>query len=153
MRCFVWSLLLGCSVCLHLWAPASWAGKQTLAALLIACHAGDCEAVRAHLHENRDLARKAVITEQSERGYTALDVAAGGGYVEIIRLLLEAGADVNSRAGAAGRTPLMQVGLHASCKSCLPILLRRLHYHNSPARHNQNPTPPVRAPLSTVCAF
>ena len=90
--------------------------RQGAERLLRACHTGDCEAVRAQLHENRDLARKAVITEQSERGYTALDVAARGGYVEIVRLLLESGADVNSRSGTRDRTPLMQVGLHASGK-------------------------------------
>ena len=89
---------------------------QEVARLLMACHTGDCEAVRAQLHENRGLASKAVSTEQSEQGYTALGVAARAGYVEIVRLLLEAGADVNSRSGPQGRTPLMQAGLHASGK-------------------------------------
>ena len=116
MKRSLWCALPSSCICLHLWATAVFAGNQTLADLLIACHAGDCQAVRTCLQEKQELARQTVITEQSERGYTAMDAAARGGYVEIVRLLLAAGADVNSRAGAAARTPLMQVGLHACGK-------------------------------------
>ena len=116
MKRSLWCALLSSCICLHLWATAAFAGNQTLADLLIACHAGDCEAVRRCLQEKQELGRQAVITEQSERGYTAMDVAARGGYVEIVRLLLAAGADVNSRSGTQGRTPLMQACWYAGGK-------------------------------------
>ena len=114
MKHSVWCTQLSCSVCLHVWSTDGRAGDQALADLLVACYRGDCQVVQARLHENHELARQAVTTNQVERGYTALYVAACGGYAEIVRLLLEAGADVNSRSGTEARTPLMQVCLHTA---------------------------------------
>ena len=150
MKRFVWCLLLGCSACLQMWAAAVWAGDQALTDLLLACHAGDCPAVRACLHDNRELARQAVITDQSEQGYTALDVAARGGYAEIVRLLALAGADVNSRSGAAVRTPLLQVCRHAFDKSTeLPAdLVKALSLPDLPTAVQSSPP----GPAAPACA-
>ena len=97
-----------CCISLYLQATAVWATARSLADdLLAVCPAGDCQAVGAGLHENPELARQAVITDRSQLRYTALWVAACSGYVEIVQLLLEAGADVNGRSGAAVCAPLI----------------------------------------------
>ena len=125
------------------------ADEQEAECLLVACHTGDCQAVRALLHENQVLARQVVITNQSEPGYTALDVAAGAGYVEIVRLLLEAGADVNRRSGTAARTPLMQVCLHVCSKGPeLPAdLVQALPLEPQPP----TAAPEARRPATPAC--
>ena len=92
-------------------------GEKALRELLLACRNGDYEAVQVSLRENREpLARQAIKVDRLEQSYTALYVAASGGYAGIVWLLLEAGADVNRRSGP-GRTPLMQVCRHSQEKS------------------------------------
>ncbi|CAL1163816.1 unnamed protein product, partial [Cladocopium goreaui] len=48
----------------------------------------------------------AVAETESGSGYSALHVAAGEGHVEICRLLLAAGAEVDARGDESGNTPL-----------------------------------------------
>ena len=96
---------------------------QQLSSLLVACRDGDCQSVQARLLENPSLACRVLTTDVPEQKFTALDVAAAGGYAEIVRLLLAAGADANSRCGE-GATPLMQVCLQRYAKGAeLPVHL------------------------------
>lgn len=45
--------------------------------------------------------------------YTPLSLAASGGYVDIIHLLLDAGAEINSRTGSKlGISPLMLAAMN-----------------------------------------
>ena len=95
MKRSVWCVLLGSCVCLQLCAMGSRAVDRALADLLDSCHEGDCRTVQACLLANHLLARQVLTAaDLSENGYTVLYMAAVGGYVEIIRLLLEAGADL-----------------------------------------------------------
>ena len=94
--------------------------------LLVACRDGDCYSVRALLRKDKSLARQALTTDQHEPGFTPLAVAACGAYAEIVRLLLEAGADVNGRPGPTALTPLLQVCMqgHSGSAELPPNLVR-----------------------------
>ena len=119
--CFVLLLTYASAV---VWAGGGQVTDQQLASLLEACRDGDCQSVRAHLGEKPSLARKILSTDEQEQKCTALDVAAAAGYAEIVRLLLAAGADVNSHCGE-GVTPLMQVSSLGRAKTAkLPAYLR-----------------------------
>ena len=57
--------------------------------------------------------------------YTPLSLAASGGYVNIIKLLLENGAEINSRTGSKlGISPLMLAAMngHVGMYSFLSII-------------------------------
>ena len=81
-------------------------GAQTAAGLsyeeqiLYAVNAGDVTAVQGYLDSSPDL-----ITAFDSTGNTLLHQAATAGQVEVARLLIERGADVNA-LNAAGKTPL-----------------------------------------------
>ncbi|SHF86334.1 ankyrin repeat domain-containing protein [Streptoalloteichus hindustanus] len=66
--------------------------------LVAAVRDGDAEALRAALGRGEDPA------ERDERGWAALDWAAGRGDVPAVRALLDAGADPRAR-GPEGRSP------------------------------------------------
>jgi ankyrin repeat protein len=60
----------------------------------------DVDRVRAILDQDREL-----VHERDETGATALHYAAFEGLREIVQLLLDRGADINSRDGRFGATP------------------------------------------------
>ena len=144
----VWCLLLGFAACLSVWAGENSAARQNLVELLLACRDGDCYSVRALLHKDNSLARQALTTDQHEPGFTPLAVAASGAYAEIVRLLLEAGADVNGRSGPTAVTPLLQVCMqgHTSNAELPPNLVRvrseRPGTAKAEASHNTTATCP-----------
>ena len=116
MQYSIGCLLLGATLCLSGWATDN-SGHYTLEGLLVACHCGDGQAVRTHLLKNPSLAQHIRSAGVPAERFTALDVAACGGYAEIVRLLLAAGADVNSRCCNARVTPLMQLCVRGRSRS------------------------------------
>lgn len=61
----------------------------------------------------RLLRQGAVVDAPNGDGRSALDLAADGGHAEVVRLLVEAGADVGQRVGEYQEsTPLCQAALH-----------------------------------------
>ena len=116
-RLFEWGIRIVRAVCC-LWlffciCLSGWAGDnaacQNQVALLAACRDGDDRNVRVLLDKNQALARQLLASEGQGQGLSPLGVAVSGGYAEIVRLLIDAGADVNGRFGAQERTPLMQI--------------------------------------------
>jgi len=61
---------------------------------------GDIEAVKQHLNSGVD------VEARGPKGEAALHFAAFRGRKEIVELLITAGANVNAKAGAFGKTPL-----------------------------------------------
>jgi ankyrin repeat protein len=68
--------------------------------LVEAAQGGDLECVKSLLDQDHQLAR-----ERDESGATALHYAALNGHRQIVELLVERGANVNSRDGQFGATP------------------------------------------------
>ena len=68
--------------------------------LVKAIKLGDVDQVRAILDEHSEL-----VNERDETGATALHYAAFDGLREIVELLLDRGAEINSRDGKFGATP------------------------------------------------
>jgi ankyrin repeat protein len=68
--------------------------------LIEAAKHGNAEDVRAIVHGHPEL-----INQRDELGATALHHAAFGGHRDVVRALVEQGADINSRDGEFGATP------------------------------------------------
>lgn len=79
--------------------------EETIALFFVACARGDVESVRSILSNDPGLAR-AANTARPHAGWTALHEVAGRGYVELVRLLLEHGADLNAREAGDNTYPL-----------------------------------------------
>ena len=137
----VGSLLLGFVACLSVWAGEHSAARQNLVALLVACCDGDAQSVRALLHKDQSLAKQILTTDEQGQVFTPLSVAACGGYTEIVRLLIGAGADANSRRGPAALPPLLQVCMQDLFENAeLPAsLLKALSLSGLP--HTDQPEP------------
>ena len=65
----------------------------------------------------RLLRARCPIESTDSQGWTALSVAAGGGYVKILQYLLDASASIDTRTSVSKRTPLMAAaqGGHVAC--------------------------------------
>lgn len=61
------------------------------------------------------------VNQPSEGGYTALHAAAENNHVEVIRLLVSNGADINARV-VTGMTPL-DMAIEAECHEAVNLLL------------------------------
>jgi ankyrin repeat protein len=68
--------------------------------LLEAAKRGDVAEVRAIVHRNVEL-----INQRDPSGATALHHAAFGGHRDVVRVLVQQGADINARDGEFGATP------------------------------------------------
>jgi ankyrin repeat protein len=66
--------------------------------------------------------KKLVSQTDNKTGRTALHMAASNGHVDVIRVLLEAGANINAQAGTSGATPLHDAVLARGLKA-VPMLL------------------------------
>lgn len=71
-----------------------------LKSLIEAARRGDAEQVRTILQDRSEL-----INKKDDEGATALHYAAFGGHRDIVRLLVENGADINARDNQFGATP------------------------------------------------
>lgn len=70
--------------------------------------------------------------------YTPLSLAASGGYVDIITLLLDAGAEINSRTGSKlGISPLMLAAMNGH-EPATSLLLQRGSDINAQIETNRN---------------
>ena len=76
-----------------------------IATFFEACTAGDGGAVRGMLEGDRRLVRLAD-PRAHHQGWTGLHAAAKGGHVDVVRLLLEQGADPNAREAGDNTYPL-----------------------------------------------
>jgi len=52
------------------------------------------------------------VNARNECGWTPLHYAVGGGHLEIVKLLLKSGADVNAKEKMRGLTPLQLAGFY-----------------------------------------
>ncbi|KAL3774624.1 hypothetical protein ACHAWO_001995 [Cyclotella atomus] len=84
--------------------------RSTESKLHIAAEAGDVEAIKRALEQDGDHhkdGRAAVIASRDEEGWQLLHSGASAGHQEVVELLIEHGADLNSRThGGRGATPL-----------------------------------------------
>jgi ankyrin repeat protein len=81
-------------------STAGWASMSDLDKLIEAIKLRDVDQVRIILDEHGDL-----VHERDKTGATALHYAAFDGLREIVQLLLDRGAEINSRDGQFGATP------------------------------------------------
>lgn len=84
-------------LCLTLFVPSQDSGKR----LRDAAEKGEIATVRELIAENVD------VDSPNDYGRTSLSIAAGLGHVEVVKLLLEAGADVESKDRFYKFTPLL----------------------------------------------
>lgn len=88
-------------------------------ALSLACSSGRLEAVQALL------AKAANKEHRNVSDYTPLSLAASGGYVSIIKCLLSAGSEINSRTGSKlGISPLMLAAMNGHTDAARLLLDR-----------------------------
>jgi len=78
---------------------ATTGSQQTIAHL--AAQQGNMEALQTAVKKN-----KAAIKARDENGWTPLHEGARGGHIQVVKYLVENGADVNERTGENGGTPL-----------------------------------------------
>ncbi len=98
-------------------------------ALVRAAGQGDLATVKALLALEKD------IDDIYETGQTALEWAASFGRTEVVRLLLEAGANVNIASEGGGSNPLMIAALYSNV-DCVRLLLAygaSPHFSSSPS--------------------
>lgn len=76
---------------------------------------GDSKQVLAAIEKGFD------VNQRSEGGYTALHAAAENNHVEVIRLLVANGAEINAKV-VTGMTPL-DMAREASCDEAVNVLL------------------------------
>jgi len=93
---FVFTMfVVGCS-------PSSNAGEEVSRRLVAACLKGDLPAVTSAVEAGADV-------NNSSMAGTPLQLAARGGHVQVVRFLLESGADPDANPGLfVGRTPLQE---------------------------------------------
>ena len=82
--------------------------SREMSEFLTLCHAGKMRELEHRLEDNPKLAWQTLSTGKPEQRFTGLHVAASRGHIDIVKLLLDAGANLNSRCGA-GTTLLMQL--------------------------------------------
>jgi ankyrin repeat protein len=89
------------------------AQRQTdyIAQFFVACTGGDIEKVRTLLADDPSLT-KATHPKQPHAGWTALHEAAKRGHLEIVRLLLQHGAEPNAREAGDNTYPLHWAAAH-----------------------------------------
>jgi ankyrin repeat protein len=79
---------------------------------------GDIAAVREYIRAG------GTVSSADSRGWTPLGMAAYRGNTELVRLLLDAGADVDQDGAAKGMTPLVLAGM-AGARAVVRLLLTR----------------------------
>ena len=99
-------------------APASAPAKPTVS-LHDAARDGKTDQVRLHV------AAKADLDARDEDGKTALALAADRGHLEVVKVLVSAGADVNARntGVAGGSTPLHMASGHRNREPIMQLLI------------------------------
>lgn len=99
------------AICYQLQQIAMRAGQE----LLIATELGDIERMQALL------SRRVDINTRNTQGWTSLHVAAAGGDVAVVGLLLKHGADVNAQSYVAS-TPLDHAVTYSQSRSVVALL-------------------------------
>jgi len=107
---FAVTLGAACRAQIELPVPAAELNRR----LLDAVRANDLSAVRAvvDLSGSADL----IATSEAPRAATPLRAAIEGGHVDVVRLLVSRGANVNRRPGGWGETPLMLAARHGDAE-------------------------------------
>lgn len=88
------------------------------------CDCERCSALERSLSERRERGgrRALAINACNRHGETALHVASATGRTEMVRLLLDAGANVNATTAPDGRTPLHLACLHGNVEAARLLL-------------------------------
>lgn len=104
-------------------AHANRGDKQGWTAMHYASHYGAVQSIVALLSPRCKLAKPASVHTRTDVGETALHLASANNFADIVRIMVEAGADVNAR-NVYGQTPLhlaARMGATASLRALLDL--------------------------------
>lgn len=107
--------------------------------LHLACTTGDLASVKALIDPINSIEKNCFLIgekiqilsqdleQRNYNGQTCLHIAASSDQVELVRLLVHRGADLNAREGLAGRTAL-HLALQCRCRSVVAFLLQECRF-------------------------
>ena len=104
-------------------------------ALTLACFQGRCEVVSLLLD------RKANVEHRAKTGLTPLMEAASGGYVEVGRILIEKGADVNAPPVPSSRDTALTIAADKGHYRFVEMLIKKGQCLNLDARNKKGSSP------------